>query len=333
MGFMVTNRAINESKQATTLPRPITFKLADSQPLQSLFFCDVDDAGNAIEIGSDFFFNTLKNLPFEHLLMTIHGFNTSPSAALANTKRMQTLFDAKMPGKVGVLPLIWACEISSVNIAERYLDDQLRGDASGIAFARLFMMFLEWRDKNSTLTNPCMIRISMLAHSMGNRVLRQAVRDLQKVYGYYDIPKVFKHIFMVAADLTNQTLEKGEDGEKLPYICDHLCVYSAMDDLALRSSKVANTMSVSRPIGRRLGHTGTENLSQCPKNVYDFGCSDFNTKYDNPLGHTYFITHPTNAADISPVFTHIQETIANKKPKTKLDSNGQAIRTNVLPIV
>jgi hypothetical protein len=94
-----------------------------------------------------------------------------------------------------------------------------------------------------------------------------------------------------------------------------------------------NTASVPRPVGRRLGHTGTENLSECPKNVYDFNCSDFNTACDPPLGHTYFMYVNNNTANVSACFTHIQETIANRRPKTKTDSNGQPVRTNVIPVV
>jgi esterase/lipase superfamily enzyme len=330
MPVFVTNRRLNEGatpKDPNLLPRKVTFNLTDLQPQQHLHFCDRLDNGEIYEVGSDAFFGNLKISQYEQLFFYIHGFNVPPTSALDGAKRFQQIFDKNALDKFGVVPIVWACEISATNIGERYMDDRTRADGSGVAFARFLLMFLDWRDKNSTLITPCIKKVNILAHSMGNRVLRQTFIELHKQYGYEAVPRIFNNIFMVAADLANETLEKGEDGELLPGSCRNLCVYFANDDLALSTSKVVNTATVRRQPGSRIGHTGTQNLSLCPKNVYEFDCSDFNTKFDPPLGHGYLWTNPTVPTEISPVLTHMFNTMINGRPALR---NGN--RVTILPV-
>jgi hypothetical protein len=64
-------------------------------------------------------------------------------------------------------------------------------------------------------------------------------------------------------------------------------VYYASDDLALRASKISNLKNAVA--SRRLGHSGPENMKKVPGNVYAVDCDDYNTKYDTPKGHSYFL--------------------------------------------
>ena len=100
------------------------------------------------------------------------------------------------------------------------------------------------------------------------------------------MPQLFRNIFLVAADLVNETLEPGHSGHIITQTARNICVYFANDDLALVGSKVANLKN--RIASRRLGHTGPENISKTPKNVWSVDCDEINNLVD-PKGHSYFL--------------------------------------------
>jgi hypothetical protein len=100
------------------------------------------------------------------------------------------------------------------------------------------------------------------------------------------VPALFRSIFMAAADLANDCLEPGAEGGMIPGCARNVVVYHAHDDLALRSSKVANVHN--KIVRRRLGHTGPADLDRCPRNVVAVDCDAFNNHCDR-LGHSYFL--------------------------------------------
>jgi hypothetical protein len=104
-------------------------------------------------------------------------------------------------------------------------------------------------------------------------------------WAYYDMPEgvplLFRNTYLVAADIENESIQKGEVGELISDASCNVVVYFAWDDLALRSSKVANLKN--KIASRRLGHTGPENMDLTPGNVYSVDCDDVNTTYDPPI--------------------------------------------------
>lgn len=169
-----------------------------------------------------------------------------------------------------------------------YWDDQKSADASAYSFERVLQKFLAWRDseKHNPEDHPCLKRINVLAHSMGNRVLRETL----VAWGAYDLadglPLVFRNTFMVAADIKNESLESGQRGDLICHASRNVVVYFASDDLALRASKVSNLKN--KLASRRLGHSGPEDIHRTPSNVYAVDCDDVNNAYDVPKGHSYF---------------------------------------------
>ena len=187
-----------------------------------------------------------------------------------------------------MVPLVWPCD-GDFGIVLDYYDDQLAADASGLAFARVLAKFLAWRDRLGA-EESCLKHVNVLAHSMGNRVLRAALASWTRDYG--PAPALFRTIFMAAADVANDCLAPGGDGAAIAESARNLVVYHAADDLALRSSKVANVRH--KLVRRRLGHTGPAGLSspeRCPPNVVAVDCDAFNCRYDR-LGHSYFLAGP-----------------------------------------
>jgi len=107
---------------------------------------------------------------------------------------------------------------------------------------------------------------------------------------------------LVAADILNESLHKGQPGELISHSSRNVVVYYASDDLALRASKISNLKNGEA--SRRLGHTGTEDMDKTPKNVYAIDCDEVNTIYDPPKGHSYFRSGKKKG-EPGVVFSHI----------------------------
>lgn len=296
--LFASNRRFNEGLNPNNVfPRTVTFAKGDNEPLQQFFCCVRNTDGTYQEIGSTEWFNRMKSHSSKHILFILHGFNTPPLNALNGAARLQT----SLGDKYLIVPLIWACEDSEVNLAERYYSDRPKAEASGVAFARLLFYWYDWASTINTPSNPCFAKISILAHSMGNRVLCHILKQVQSLGRPWLIPNLFKHAFLFASDIVNHALEPGQVGELIALASQNVVVAYANDDTALQVSKgVYNTDANSNEIGSRLGHTGLENWSETPDNCTDWDCTAWNQEFDNPTGHTYFF-------EPSPLFRFMKE--------------------------
>lgn len=306
--LFVTNRTPKQSLRSRT-NRKISFDLQNTSVSQNMFFCQRLSNQHYIEIGSQAFFQALIDLPEKtQILFYIHGFNNTGEAEIfPHASLLQQLINQHADSDlVHVVPIIWPCDDDSVvAIADDYWDDQQAADASAFAFARFLAKFDGWRrlqQKNAML---CTRRINILAHSMGNRVLRNAFQQWAKSHTYGVMPQLFRNIFMVAADVVNGTLAQGEQGELITHAARNVVVYYANDDLALAASKVANLKN--KITACRLGMTGVKELTVVAKNVYEVDCDRFNNQCEKPLGHVYFLMDSHNSA--SPVIAHLADAI------------------------
>ncbi len=303
--LFITNRVLEQgitplptSGSEFRLARSVNFVLENNQAEQSFYCCRRTGPLGYTEIGSANLLDELKSLKADQLLFFVHGFSVLPEQVFEQSERLQQLLDSlhdsqphdalKNP-KIAVIPLIWPCD-NDLGKVKDYFDDQKAADASGTAYMRFLQKFLAWREANSTLADPCFKRVNILAYSMGNRVLRSALQLSVKYYPQNSLALLFRNVFMAAADVINESLEPDKEGGMIPTMSRNVVVYYAADDLALRASKVANVgNSVA---SRRLGHTGPEDMTKLPRNVYALDCDDFNSLYDDPLGHTYFLDDP-----------------------------------------
>lgn len=285
--LFVTNRVLNQSKKLKK-GREVSFKLNDNTAEQSIYFCQRlvhNGKVSYYEIGGHAWMAELKNDPANQLLFYIHGYSNLPEEDIfPRAALLQKAFEQVQPGEVKVVPIIWPCD-NDLGIVKDYYDDQKAADASNIAFARALEMFMDWREENRD--TPCLKRVNVLAHSMGNRVLREAVYAWAKYDRNWTLPMIFRNVFLIAADIVNESLESDKRGYYLTHMARNVSVYYAADDMALISSKVVNLRN--RVASRRLGHTGPEDMSKVPANVFAIDCDYVNTEYDHPKGHSYFL--------------------------------------------
>ncbi len=284
--LFITNRAIKQSLKLR-VGRKIDFDFKNNMSSQSVYFCEREGKDEYEELGGFNFMAELKKLPAEQILVYIHGFSNLPEDDIfPRAQVLQKLFDKKQKNLVHVVPMIWPCD-DDPGVIKDYWDDQKSADASAFAFSRLLEMFMEWRSQPQNEEAPCLKRINILAHSMGNRVVRETLVNWAKYDRGGEVPLIFRNLFMVAADIVNESLERGRESEVVSYSARNVAVYYASDDLALRASKVANLKN--KVASRRLGHTGPEDMSKVPNNVFAIDCDDFNTRYDPIKGHSYFL--------------------------------------------
>ena len=284
--LFITNRFPTQSIR-TRIDRNFTFDLNNNASSNSVFYCEREAQGQYQEIGSSAFLRRLKEAEASQVLIYIHGFSNLPEDVFAATREFQDLCNAAKPGEVLVVPLVWPCD-NDLGVVKDYWDDQESADLSAFSFARVLQRFLDWREGEQFERDPtpCLKRINVLAHSMGNRVLRETLRVWRKYSLPGGVPLLFRNTFLIAADIVNESLEEGHSGELIVHASRNVTVYFASDDLALRASKASNLKN--RIASRRLGHSGPEDMSLVARNVFAVDCDDVNTRYDYPKGHSYF---------------------------------------------
>ncbi|MDH4396656.1 MAG: alpha/beta hydrolase [Limnobacter sp.] len=285
--LFLTNRFPTASIRSV-VGRKFSFDLKNNASSNSFFFCKRNAEDDHTEVGGFNFLTELKNSKYRQILLFVHGFSNMPNEVFNKALQLQKFCDKKKQNEVLVLPVIWPCD-ADFGVVKDYWDDQKSADFSAQSLSRALNRFMEWRESaaNTPETDPCLKRINVLAHSMGNRVLRETLCAWNRYDLSSGVPLIFRNTFLVAADIENESIHRGHSGE---LICDasrNVVVYYASDDLALRASKAANLKN--KVASRRLGHTGPENLDLTPKNVYVVDCDDLNNRYDEPKGHTYFL--------------------------------------------
>ncbi len=303
--LFATNRTPTQSAK-TKRNRKISFSLQNTSVSTDMYFCRRDGVDDYTEVGKKTFFQELKELDNNtQILFYIHGFNnTGEAEVFPNAEILQSMFDEASPGLVYVVPLIWPCDDdSAIAFIKDYWDDQRASRASGDSFARMLGMFDDWRKEEASKPDPCTRRMNVLAHSMGNRVLRNAISSWAQFDMGGNMPKLFRNVFMVAADVVNHTLERNKKGRHIADSARNVVVYYANDDLAMPASKITNLKNMT--VSRRLGMTGPESMSEerLDRNVYEVDCDDFNNSWGDRKGHTYFLRNEDHK--ISPVIHHM----------------------------
>ncbi|MCW8884910.1 MAG: alpha/beta hydrolase [Motiliproteus sp.] len=301
--LFVTNREPQGSIR-TRVNRKFKFDLRKNAPSNSIYCCERTGKDSYVELGHVEWLTKLKKSKAEQLLFYIHGFSNLPEPDIfPRAEQLQNHFDKKEKGLIKVVPIIWPCD-DDPGIVKDYWDDQKSADMSAFSFARALQFFMKWRDKEPE-ENPCIKRINVLAHSMGNRVFRETLSAWNKYDLANGVPLLFRNTILMAADIVNESLEEGEEGRLISQSSRNVSVYFASDDLALRASKVSNLKN--KVASRRLGHSGPEDMTKTQSNVYAIDCDNFNNKYDKPKGHSYFLSDENKKIGV--VFEHLFKSI------------------------
>jgi hypothetical protein len=325
--LFITNRAFREGevkKDSLKTPRRVAFDLFECTPKKSVSYCLRVRKEEYLELPLSVFCHKLYEKRPQEVVFFCHGFYNLPEKAgfgdssffqesvfLSASKLQMGFWNKTDPGErtVVVIPIIWPCAQSEQvqDILEVYFRDRQSSKESRISLgtALLGLEKFDWGENRPGF--------HILAHSMGNRVLVNALRYWDKLLSQEGrrMPSLFKTIVMVAADVTNEELEEGKAGFYVPYAARSVGVYFAENDKALGVSALLNLIDFSK----RLGATGPKDMSVLLENVYAIDCKKVNKKLDSPIAHTYFIPEKTR----NPVFEHIYNLIVRGEIEVRDD--------------
>lgn len=196
------------------------------------------------------------------VICLIHGYASDFRTALARVAEISVDYSTSSKALVGFV-FSWPSNGRMVPLLDYYAD---RDDAkaSGFAIARAFNLLIQFlRDlKDSSY---CRQSIHLMAHSMGNWALGNAMDDIVDFYNNRP-PRLFDQAFLMAADADNDALEVDRRLGRLHEICNGINVYFSRDDRALMMSDVTKFNP------DRLGATGPKRRDRLNRKVSLIDC-------------------------------------------------------------
>jgi esterase/lipase superfamily enzyme len=195
------------------------------------------------------------------LLFFIHGFANTFDDALVKGAHLRKFYGgtAKKGKKLHVMVFSWPSDGKLVAPANAYRSDYLDAEISGTAVGRVFLKAAQFvaelpRDEW------CMRRIHVLAHSMGNWALLNALQHVRR-----EAPAVgarmIDQAILAAADAPNDAFESDDKMRALSLLAARVTVYMHPQDLALHISSSLKGNS------DRLGKLGPRDPALLPANV------------------------------------------------------------------
>jgi len=188
-------------------------------------------------------------------LIFIHGFNVTFAEAIESAATMAEKY-AEKDYKPNVFVFSWPSDGKVTN----YFNDRHDAQASGYAFARGLMKLSSFF-KDCKPNEVCNQKVHLIAHSMGNYVLRHALQQAQKIAEGASLTRIFDEIILTAADEDNDAFEHDYKLAKLAHLAQRITVYFNSGDLALKTS------DFTKGNPDRLGHDGPNKPHEIPAKV------------------------------------------------------------------
>ncbi len=234
------------------------------------------------------------------LVLLLHGYACTFPEALSNAAELKTQWGTSgNPLETAVFS--WPANGSMTPWLDYASDrDDARSSAKAIARSlERLMSYLGQLDKKEW----CNARFHLVAHSMGNYALRNALQALLSNHGGRPLPRLFKNIFLMAADEDNDAFEHDSKFARLPELAETVHVYFAGNDGALTIS------DKTKGNPDRLGSTGPRTLTSLPQKVSLVDCSEVSdTKPFTDVGHQYYRKRAEVIADV-------RQILAGKRPE------------------
>ncbi len=272
---------------------------------------DRDDS--SATLGSAKLFKDLKarmHAEGRDLIVLIHGYASEFSAALERaaelTEKYQVLCKDGKTRQPLVVAFSWPANGRMAPFVS-YISDRQDAAKSGQAIARFFFrlcdFFLkeglahrvarEQKDRAAeALHAPCPNRLHLVAHSMGNWALRNAVQAIVEQRGADRLPAVFDNVFLMAADEDEDALQDGLKLGLLPRLGNAVQVYHSKDDQALVISDVTKLNP------DRLGHNGPSDMDRTDEKVVAIDCRHVDRTNIAHANHQYYRLRPEVIADV-----------------------------------
>jgi esterase/lipase superfamily enzyme len=210
----------------------------------------------------------------QHVNIFVHGFDTNWQSAVGRYGAIvNNLFSG--PQSLGTCILFtWP---SKGSVAE-YLPDRSEARQSAEDFAEVLSSLYDWMSMKqlhaaSDPANGCKAKTSVIAHSMGNYVVENAMNVAWTRKNRPLLMSLINQLLMVAADVDNDLFRAGDtvqhgDGEGIANLSYRVtAMYSGRDSVLGASAGLKHFGK------RRLGRSGLDRTCPLPDNVWDIDCS------------------------------------------------------------
>ena len=223
-------------------------------------------------------------------ILFIHGYNVTFKEAIATSVKIGQNHQGVNGNKgVNVISFSWPSD-GSMFPWIAYSNDRLDAAASGPAFARGLLKMADFF-RNLSPEEACHQKLHLMAHSMGNYVLRHALQEVRRQNGGR-IPRIFDQIFLFAPDEDDDAFEYEHKLKLLPRLGRHVNVYFNRGDAAMAIS------DVTKGNPDRLGDDGPRAPFQVPGKVSQIDCSNV---VGGAVEHSYFVDERKVIEDIAQV--------------------------------
>jgi len=221
-------------------------------------------------------------------LVFIHGYNVSFREALVTGANLHKAYGPHYP--LNVIVFSWPSDGSMMPFLA-YKRDRTDAAASAPAFARALLKLRDFLVEVRR-GQECGARIHLMAHSMGNYVLRNGIQEVRRHAG--SLPRLFEQIFLMAADEDDDAFELDHKLKPLPNLGQGVNVYFNRGDTAL----VLSDETKSNPT--RLGSRGPREPLNVPAGV---SIVDVSEVVHGLIEHSYFCEDAKAIADVTEVLS------------------------------
>ncbi len=296
-----------------------------------------------IRVGSKKVFEALRaemKASERDIILLIHGFANTFASSVERAAQLNFEYKIKAsdgsgsPGDAPYSPNVFVFSWPSngrVYPAYEYDSDRHDAQASGIAIARALQRLIEFlieirtedraaertarlesRPLDPASLRACTQRIHLVAHSMGNWALRHAVLALGNDIRLRPLPRLFEHVFLMAADEDADCFETTQKLGLLPDLARFVHVYHASDDQALQVS------DITKGNPDRLGSDGPKNMERIDNRIFAVDCSAVSSTDIEHGRHQYYRLRPEVIDDVRQVLAGTPlDAIKGRKPTSR----------------
>jgi esterase/lipase superfamily enzyme len=197
-----------------------------------------------------------------------------------------------------------------------YHSDRDDAAASGTAMARFMMRVLDFLFEKGQ----CEQRVHLIAHSMGNWALRNAVQGLITLNASARLPTIFTNAFLMAADEDEDTFEEEHKLLRLTELARNIHVYHSRGDKAL---VISDTTKFNPD---RLGSGGPRTFSGISTRIVAIDCGGCDDTIFEHIRHQYYRLRREVIADVRAV---LAGRTPDQIPQRAVVESGRRFRINV----
>lgn len=228
----------------------------------------------------------------ETTIAYIHGYNTSFREALVGGAKIAEKWAVN--GATNVIVFSWPSD-GKLTPFVAYRNDRDDAKASGGALSRLMLKFRDFLN-DIERGDECNAHVHLVAHSMGNYVLRHGVQAYKKRAMASNLQPLFTHSFLMAADEDHDAFEHEHKLAQLPELCGNVHCYFNRGDAAL----VVSDKTKQNPT--RLGNYGPDKPHVIPGNVDSI---DGSAVLSGLVEHNYFTDSARIIRDVRDVLAGV----------------------------